>query len=107
MKIGELRDPVTFSRKNRTTDGMGGWTTTTSTIATAWAKVKVPASRDGVIADASAETRSHVVTVRQNTDTLGVRINDTVLWRSWTLVVKACRPFGMEYIDFDCRVELP
>lgn len=102
--IGELRDKVTFTRLETTSDGMGGETTTDETICTEWAYVTVPSTRDGVVGGADAEYRSHVVRVRQNATTLGIDINDKATWRNWTLTVKGVRPDGHEWIDFDCVV---
>ena len=102
--IGELRDKVTFTRLETTSDGMGGVTATDKTICTEWAFVTLPSTRDGVVGGADAEYRSHVVRVRQNTTTLGIDINDKATWRNWTLTVKGVRPDGHEWIDFDCVV---
>ena len=102
--IGELRDKVTFTRLETTSDGMGGETTTDETICTEWAYVTVPSTRDGIVAGADAEYRSHVVRVRQNTTTLGVDINDNVAWKTYRLIVKGVRPDGTQWIDFDCVV---
>lgn len=105
--IGDLRDRVEISRAVRTSDGMGGWTVADSLLATVWAHVKVPASKDGVIAGADVEIRSHVVRVRQTDQTMGVQINDKISWRGYGLTVKACRPLGREWVDFDCKLEVP
>ena len=102
--IGELRDKVTITRLEVTSDGMGGETTTDETICTEWAYVTVPSTRDGIVAGADAEYRSHVVRVRQNTTTLGVDINDNVAWKTYRLTVKGVRPDGAQWIDFDCVV---
>jgi len=48
-----------------------------------------------------------VVRVRQTTTTLGVQINDTIIWRGYSLTVRACRPLEREWIDFDCKLEVP
>jgi SPP1 family predicted phage head-tail adaptor len=106
-RIGELCDRVDIKREKRTSDGMGGWTVTDQTVATVWAGVRVPASRDGILAGADAETRTHVVRVRQSSTTMTVQINDVVLWRTFRLIVKAIRPEGREWLDLDCAVELP
>lgn len=106
-RIGELNDRVTIKRETRMTDGMGGWTVTDTTVAAVWAGVRVPASKDGVIAGADAETRTHVVRIRQSTTTMTVQINDVVLWRTFRLIVKAIRPEGREWLDLDCTGELP
>jgi len=106
-RIGELNDRIEIKREERKADGMGGWTVTDTTVATVWAGVRVPASKDGVIAGADAETRTHVVRVRQSSTTMTVQINDVVLWRTFRLIVKAIRPEGREWIDLDCAVELP
>ena len=106
-RIGELCERIDIKREERTTDGMGGWTVTDTTVATVWAGVRVPASKDGVIAGADAETRTHVVRVRQSSTTMTVQINDVVLWRGFRLIVKAIRPEGREWLDLDCTGELP
>lgn len=102
--IGQLRDKVTITRLEVTSDGMGGETTTDETICTAWAYVTVPSTRDGIVAGADAEYRSHVVRVRQNATTLTVDINDNVAWKTYRLTVKGVRPDGAQWIDFDCVV---
>lgn len=106
-RIGELCDRIDIKREKRTTDGMGGWTVTDQTVATVWAGVRVPASRDGILAGADAETRTHIVRIRQSSTTMTVQINDVVLWRTFRLIVKAIRPEGREWLDLDCAVELP
>ena len=102
--IGELRDKVTFTRLETTPDGMGGVTATDKTICTEWAFVTVPSTRDGIVAGADAEYRSHVVRVRQNATTITVDINDNVAWKTYRLTVKGVRPDGAQWIDFDCVV---
>lgn len=106
-RIGELNDRIIIKRETRTTDGMGGWTTTKNTLCSPWARVKVPASSDGVVAGADSEIRTHVVRVRQNVTTLGVQINDLITWRTYTLTVLTARPDGREWIDYDCKVYVP
>lgn len=106
-RIGELCDRIDIKREKRTTDGMGGWTVTDQTVATVWAGVRVPASRDGILAGADAETRTHIVRIRQSSTTMTVQINDVVIWRTFRLIVKALRPEGLEWLDLDCTGELP
>ena len=106
-RIGELNDRIEIKREERKADGMGGWTVADTTVATVWAGVRVPASKDGIIAGADAEIRTHIVRVRQSATTMTVQINDVVLWRTFRLIVKAIRPEGREWLDLDCAVELP
>lgn len=106
-RIGELCDRIDIKREKRTPDGMGGWTVKDTTVATVWAGVRVPASRDGILAGADAETRTHIVRIRQSATTMAVQINDVVLWRTFRLIVKAIRPEGREWLDLDCTGELP
>ena len=106
-RIGELCEHIDIKREGRTTDGMGGWTVTDTTVATVWAGVRVPASRDGILAGADAEIRTHIVRIRQSSTTMAVQINDVVIWRTFRLIVKAIRPEGREWLDLDCAVELP
>jgi head-tail adaptor len=40
MNIGEFRDRVAVKRLTKTADGYGGFTSTQSTVATVWAKLK-------------------------------------------------------------------
>lgn len=105
--IGDLRDQVTVGRITRTSDGMGGYTDISTTQGTFWAQVTSPGSRDGILADADTEVRTHIVRVRQNTTTFALQINDTVLWRGVTLEVKGVRPLGVTWVDLDCRVFRP
>ena len=106
-RIGELRERIDIKREERTTDGMGGWTVNDTTVATVWAGVRVPASRDGILAGADAEIRTHIVRIRQSSITMAVQINDVVVWRTFRLIVKGIRPEGREWLDLDCAVELP
>ena len=106
-RIGELNDRIEIKREERKADGMGGWTVADTTVATVWAGVRVPASKDGIIAGADAEIRTHIVRVRQSSTTMTVQINDVVLWRTFRLIVKAIRPEGREWLDLDCTGELP
>ena len=106
-RIGELNDRIEIKREERKADGMGGWTVADTTVATVWAGVRVPASKDGIIAGADAEIRTHIVRIRQSSTTMTVQINDVVLWRTFRLIVKAIRPEGREWLDLDCAVELP
>ena len=106
-RIGELCDKVDIKREKRTSDGMGGWTVSDQTVATVWAGVRVPASKDGVLAGADAEIRTHIVRIRQSSTTMMVQINDVVLWRTFRLIVKVIRPEGREWLDLDCTGELP
>ena len=69
-RIGELCDRIDIKREERTTDGMGGWTVTDTTVATVWAGVRVPASKDGILAGADAEIRTHIVRIRQSSNTI-------------------------------------
>lgn len=107
MAIGALSDKVNIYSVGRTADGYGGWVNADELICSVWAKVNVPASRDGTIADATAEVRSHVVRVRQSKDTLKVQVENVIIWRDWRLIVKAVRPEKREWIDFDCKAVLP
>ncbi len=68
-RIGELCDRIDIKREKRTTDGMGGWTVSDQTVATVWAGVRVPASKDGVLAGADAEIRTHIVRIRRKRTT--------------------------------------
>ena len=106
-RIGELNDRIEIKREERKADGMGGWTVADTTVATVWAGVRVPASKDGIIAGADAEIRTHIVRIRQSSTTMTVQINDVVLWRTFRLIVKAIRPEGREWLDLDCTGELP
>ena len=106
-RIGELNDRIEIKREERKADGMGGWTVSDQTVATVWAGVRVPASRDGILAGADAEIRTHIVRIRQSATTMTVQINDVVLWRGFRLIVKAIRPEGREWLDLDCTGELP
>lgn len=64
MNAGDLRDRIEVVRKTRTTDGMGGWSESESTLLTVWAQVLTPRSKTGVVAQQDAEIRTHEIAIR-------------------------------------------
>lgn len=108
MSAGDLRDKIVISRIVRIPDGMGGYAEDTrEAVVEAWADVRIPAAKAGVVGGAEAEIRTHVVRVRQCTGTMGVQINDIVTWRGTDLTIRACRPMDRAWLDFDCIREEP
>lgn len=99
--IGDLKDQVTISSITYTDDGMGGHSTALTPIATVWASVNVPRSRDGIVGGRELDIRTHEVIIRMG----GVEPvqGDTVTWRGKALIVKAVREdYGNNRYSLDC-----
>lgn len=102
MNPGVLNQKITISRNVATNDGMGGSTTALSAILTCWARVGAPKSRDGLIAGADLDIRTHEVTIRR--ENVEPARGDVVTWRSKTLKVKNVRE-DVAYYSLDCVLE--
>ena len=104
VRIGDLRDQITIKRAEWSEDGMGGWTETEETKLTVWARVEVPRSKTGVIAQQDAEIRTHEVTMRYSDVP---QIGDIVEFLSSRLVVQAVRHDARRRWSFlDCEPEV-
>lgn len=99
MRIGELRERVTILRESKTRDAIGGNAVTEATVMTAWAKVEVPKSTDGVLAMSDTEVRTHEVTLRYSDVP---QLGDIVVWRGWRLRVKNVRPELPRWCVLEC-----
>lgn len=99
---GDLRDRVTFLRSVKVSDGQGGYETSETELAAAWARVTVPQARDGVIADQTREIRTHEVVIRGAA--LSPKQGDVVVWKDTRLVVRATRP-DAQWLVLDCVTE--
>lgn len=88
MNAGDLRDRIEVVRKTRTTDGMGGWSESESTLLTVWAQVLTPRSKTGVVAQQDAEIRTHEIAIRYSALPA---INDIVKHLGDRLEVKGVR----------------
>lgn len=104
MKIGELRDEILILRKERTPDGMGGYTEVESLLINAWARVEVPRSKTGVIAQQNTEIRTHEITIRFSDVP---QIGDVVEFLGTRLVIQAVRHDARRRWSFlDCEPEV-
>ena len=83
-------------RKSRTTDGMGGWSETESTLLTVWAQVLTPRSKTGVVAQQDAEIRTHEIAIRYSALPA---INDIVKHLGDRLEVKGVRYDAKKAVD--------
>lgn len=68
VQIAELRHRITFQRIAQVTDGMGGFTTTWSDVATVWAKVEPVSASERLISEKLETQRSHKVKIRYRSD---------------------------------------
>jgi SPP1 family predicted phage head-tail adaptor len=104
VKIGDLRDQIVVKRAELTSDGMGGYTEAEKTKLTAWARVDVPRSKTGVIAQQDTEIRTHEITIRYSDIP---QIGDIVEVFSDRLVVMAVRHDPLRKWSFlDCEPEV-
>lgn len=104
MKIGDLRDQILIKRAEWSEDGMGGWTETEETKLTVWARVEVPRSKTGVIAQQDTELRTHEITIRFSS---GPKIGDIVEFLGDRLVIKAIRhDRRRKWMFLDCEPEV-
>ena len=104
MNAGDLRDRIEVVRKTRTTDGMGGWSESESTLLTVWAQVLTPRSKTGVVAQQDAEIRTHEVAIRYSALPA---INDIVKHLGDRLEVKGVRYDSKKQWTFlDCVPEV-
>jgi len=104
MKIGDLRDQIVIKRAEWSEDGMGGWTETETTKLTTWARVEVPRSKTGVIAQQNTEIRTHEITIRFSDVP---KIGDVVEFLGTRLVVQAVRhDVRRRWSYLDCEPEV-
>ena len=104
MNAGELRNRIEVVRKSRTTDGMGGWSETESTLLTVWAQVLTPRSKTGVVAQQDAEIRTHEIAIRYSALPA---INDIVKHLGDRLEVKGVRyDTKRQWTFLDCVPEV-
>lgn len=77
VNIGELKHRVTFWQESNASDGQGGYVTTWSQLANAWAKVVEQSPRERFYRGEDAHTQGVTFTIRQpQTFTLDTRTSD-------------------------------
>ena len=77
VNIGELKHRVTFWQESNASDGQGGYVTTWSQLANAWAKVVEQSPRDRFYRGENAHTQGMTFTIRQpQTFSLDTRTSD-------------------------------
>lgn len=108
MKIGELRDYLSIKRKDRQSDGMGGYASTDKAVISAWCRVlsqgRPGASKVSDIADKDSEIRLYEVAMRY---THLVEINDYFFFEGKTYRVVGIRHDARRRFTFlDCEAEV-
>jgi len=77
VNIGELKHRVTFWQESNVSDGQGGYVTTWSQLANAWAKATEQTPRERFYRGEDAHTQGVTFTIRQpQTFTLDTRTSD-------------------------------
>lgn len=84
MIIGALRNRISIQSKTKTADGIGGFTTSWTTVSTVWANVKPMSAREINIADRIAPNTSHVITIRHRD---GVSEQQRIVFDSRTFAI--------------------
>ena len=90
MNPGDLRDRVEVYSIVRTEDEIGGAQEVEVLKGVIWARVRTPATRDGILAMQEAEVRTHEVTCR-GSDIAPVA-GDVIVWSGTRLRVRGTRP---------------
>lgn len=101
MNPGKLNQQIVIKRFVDASDGMGGSTSTQSTILTCWAEVRTPKSRDGIVGGRDLDIRTHEVIIRKS----GIEParGDKVEWGTKVLDVKAVREYASDNVyALDC-----
>jgi head-tail adaptor len=78
MNIGEFRDRVAVKRLTKTADGYGGFTSTQSTVATVWAKLKFTDGDMSFVNDKRQLNKGIDLTIRKNTATTNIQVGDVL-----------------------------
>ena len=66
VNIGELKHRITFWQESNASDGQGGFVTTWSQLANAWAKVVEQSPRERFYRGEEQHTQGFIFTIRQN-----------------------------------------
>lgn len=78
MNIGEFRDRVAVKRLTKTADGYGGFTSTQTTVATVWAKLKFIDGDMSFVNDKRQLNKGIDLTIRKNTATTNIQVGDVL-----------------------------
>lgn len=105
MKAGKLRHRVEIQKKQRVSDGGGGWEDAWVSIATVWARVEPLSAREFVAAQSVQSQISARITIRYRDDiTSDMRIKH----RGQTYDIQgvlADNQSGLEYLTLPCSVQ--
>lgn len=104
MNPGSLSERITITRAVFEDDGIGGSTTSESTIFSGWASVAAKKSKDGLLGGRDLEIRTHLVVMRlPETEP---QKGDVIAWRGKSLTIKAVRPdYRAAQVELDCIQE--
>ena len=78
MNIGEFRDRVAIKRLTKSSDGFGGFTSSQSTVATIWAKLKFTDGDMSFSNDKRQLNKGIDLIVRKNTATTNIQVGDVL-----------------------------
>ena len=99
---GELDQRITIVREALTTDGMGGQTVSTSTVATVWAKVVALSGREAVRDDRLNAESAYLFVIRWRSD---VREADRITWGGVTYNIRAIKQDGGRKMYLEINAE--
>jgi SPP1 family predicted phage head-tail adaptor len=85
MQPGEMDQRVRIERKADVADGMGGFTSGWTTVATVWAKVEPVSGRERDMAAQTEAPRNYRITIRRRADLLD---SDRLVWSRRTLNIR-------------------
>jgi Bacteriophage head-tail adaptor len=106
MNPGDLRDRIKVIAVVEMRDEIGGAAETLVTKGTIWARVRIPAVKDGILAMQDVELRTHEVTCRAGP--AAPVAGDLIDWNGTRLRVRGTRPdLKNGFVVADCVGDKP
>lgn len=89
MRAGPLRHRCTLQQKQRTADGMGGWTEAWTDLRSLWAEITIPTGRVATVAQQLEATVTAEIRVRLAAD---IRAGMRLVHAGTTYAIEAALP---------------
>lgn len=102
-RVGELDQLITIKRETRVSDGMGGFTTTTTNVVSdLWAHARPKTARERGNFDTVEASAMYLFVVRYRED---VRENDRITWNGDTYNIRGILTRGgrSEWLEMDAE----
>lgn len=100
--VGELDQRIDVKRDTLTSDGMGGSTTTTSTVATLWSHVRPKRGREVALHDKVEAPALYIFAIRYRSD---LRDSDYITWNGADYNIRAILTRGGRKMFLEIEAE--